>query len=75
MRFKKGDLVRVKEDLVVGGGYYLGFATRMKKFRGKVMKIRYVEENEKYYKLKNADGWCFSEEMIEPVKNTIRRVE
>ncbi len=76
MKFKVGDKVRVKEDLV-SGNYYgnIYFAQSMKEYRGKIFTIRTIDGG--IYSLdgckfisamrEESEFWDFSDEMLEPV--------
>lgn len=75
MKFKVGQKVRVKEDLVVGRMYgEYRFTAAMAKYRGKTYSISDIVDD--YYCLKeckNMTGdfhWKFTDEMLETVKFT-----
>lgn len=67
MKFKVGDKVRVRDDLI-GGEQYSGltFSTLMEAFRGKTFTIGYVDSYFEVYLFENIIGWYFSDEMLEP---------
>lgn len=66
MKFKVGDKVRVKEDLVCGRMYGLNkFVRPMEQYRGQVFRIAYIFRNQ--YEFDDI-GYLFTEEMVEEVK-------
>lgn len=70
MKYKVGDKVRVKKDLKGGehyGGLYFGYG--MENFCGKEFVITRIY-NATNISLAGVFGWCFSEEMLEPVNNS-----
>ena len=72
MKFKVGDKVRVKKDLVVGHDYgedRLYFNSEMEVLRGKVFTVKYC--NNFCYILEGAGGWGFNEAMLEPVNDAV----
>lgn len=72
MKFKVGDKVRVKKDLV-GGHYYgedkLYFNPEMEALRGKVFNVEYCTGLR--CMLKDAGCWDFNEAMLEPVDDVV----
>lgn len=69
MKFKVGDKVRVRKDLVVGSYYnHAFFISDMKKFKGKIVEIREVFNIAGYY-IKGSI-YMFGEDMLEPIKFT-----
>lgn len=72
MKFKVGDKVRVKKDLV-GGCYYgedkLYFNPEMEVLRGKVFNVEYCTDFR--CMLKGAGYWDFNEAMLEAVDETV----
>lgn len=65
MKYKVGDKVRVKEDLVVGNRYGTqAFIEDMKKYSGKTMTISRASSNTYYFK-EDKDEWFWTDEMIE----------
>lgn len=69
MKFKVGDKVKVRNDLVVGSYYnHVFFISDMKKFKGKIVEIREVFNRTGYY-IKGSI-YMFSEDMLEPIKFT-----
>lgn len=72
MKFKVGDKVRVKKDLV-GGCYYgedkLYFNPEMEVLRGKVFNVEYCTDFR--CMLKGAGCWDFNEAMLEAVDETV----
>ena len=69
MQFKEGDVVRIKNDLIVGQNYnnYI-FIEDMEKYKGKISTIKHVCTP--YYTI-NVDNGRFSwtEDMLEPCKD------
>lgn len=75
MKYKVGDKVRVRTDLVVDDEYGIDwgvmFAEEMDKFRGQVVTIAKVT-NEGIYNIKEDDNdWCWTEDMLEPVNDNV----
>lgn len=83
MRYKVGDIVRVKKGLVSthyeskeSPGKSLWLAPYMKRFCGEVGTIAKVEREswaypEVYYLSITDDEWIWSSEMLEPMNNSI----
>lgn len=74
MKFKVGDKVRVKKDLVAGHNYgedRLYFNSGMEVLRGKVFTVKYCNCNNFRYILEGAGGWGFNEAMLEPVNDAV----
>lgn len=79
MNYKVGDKVRVKKNLVVGKVYgHFRFVDEMKKYCGETFAIEECcnrFDGHTFYRLKNAlicEGvhWSFTDEMLEPVRQT-----
>lgn len=69
MRFKEGQKVRVRKDLVVGrkyGQHY--FNGCMEPFKGRVLVVFAISDHS--YRLRDASGLLFSDEMLEPADFT-----
>ena len=67
MKYKVGDKVRVREDLEVGKKYgYYNVVEDMEKYKGKEFIINEVSRS--YYRLKNENWYCWTDEMLEPVE-------
>ena len=67
MKFKVGDKVRVKEDLEVGKNYgHYNVVEDMEKYKGKEFIINEVSRS--YYRLKNENWYCWTDEMLEPIE-------
>lgn len=65
MRFKEGQKVRVRKDLVVGRQYgEYCFSIRMVNLRGKILVVSSVLDNG--YHLEEPSYFYFSDEMLEP---------
>ena len=65
MKFKVGDLVRVRKDLVAGERYGNDdFTGEMKKYKGKIFNIIKTTKSGIYY-LEGCDWYCFTDEMLE----------
>ena len=64
MKYKIGDKVRVREDLVVGQWYGEDtFASAMAPFKGKIVTISNIESC--FYRLKeDSDRWSWTKEMF-----------
>lgn len=72
MKYKVGDKVKVRKDLVVGKLYYMCDKTRgnlfvepMSKWAGCVVEISEIIADQ--YKVKGGDWWSWVDEMFEPV--------
>lgn len=69
MRFKVGDKVRVREDLVVDEWYGSCYFVRsMEKFKGKEFTIKKVFDSVKTYYLVGDECWEWTDKMLEPVE-------
>lgn len=67
MKFKVGDEVKVRNDLVVGDKYGLDyFMSDMEEFKDRNFIIEQVIDDK--YILKNTDGWLWTDEMLELVE-------
>lgn len=66
MRYKVGDKVRVRGDLIVGKRYGQYFNKDMAKLINKVITIRKVV-NKNFYKIEEDAYYCWTDEMFEPV--------
>ena len=67
MKFKVGDKVRIREDLEVGKKYgYYNIVEDMEKYKGKEFIINEVSRS--YYRLKNENWYCWTDEMLEPIE-------
>jgi hypothetical protein len=71
MKYKVGDVVKVKENLTIGT---YGFVPDMEQFRGKISRIRILntnslDEDTLPYKLEFSN-YNFSDEMLEPAEIT-----
>lgn len=68
MKYKVGDKVRIREDLVIGGNYGGSVAVDdMEDMGGSVVTIERVG-NLGYYIEEDPDGYCWTDEMFEPVE-------
>ena len=68
MKYKVGDKVRIREDLVMGGNYGGSVAVDdMTDMCGSVVTIERVG-NLGYYIEEDPDGYCWTDEMFEPVE-------
>lgn len=66
-KYKVGDKVKVREDLVRGKNYGIEtFVDRLEKYKGKITEIENIFENGEYT-LVDCDYWAFTDEMLEPV--------
>ena len=60
MKYREGELVKVKEDLIIGKSY--SGSTFVKEMDVKFIKIEKVEQDKKRYRTKS---YCYTEEMLE----------
>lgn len=75
MKYKVGDKVRIREDLVMGGNYGGSVAVDdMTDMCGSVVTIERVG-NLGYYIKEDPDGYCWTDEMFEPVEEMEMSVE
>lgn len=75
-KFKVGDYVKVKEDLVVNWKYYNEdgetyeyFVSKMAKYKGKILQVIAVAENK--YRLNTDLPYLFIDEMLESVNDDV----
>ena len=69
MKYKVGDKVRIREDLVTGGNYGGCVSVDdMTDMCGRVVTIERVGEVHGYYIKEDPDGYCLTDEMFEPVE-------
>lgn len=69
MKYKVGDKVRIREDLVMGGNYGGSVAVDdMTDMGGSVVTIGRVGEEHGYYIEEDPDEYCWTDEMFEPVE-------
>lgn len=69
MKYKVGDKVRIREDLVTGGNYGGSVAVDdMTDMGGSVVTIERVGEVHGYYIKEDPDEYCWTDEMFEPVE-------
>lgn len=67
MKYKVGDKVRIREDLVTGGNYGGCVAVDdMTDMCGSVVTIERVGEVHGYYIKEDPDEYCWTDEMFEP---------
>ena len=73
MKYKVGDKVRVRSDLVDGKAYdRVNYFNDMDKWKGKVVTISFVDNDYHYYEIaeeKDSDKWMWSAEMFEDVSD------
>ena len=75
MKYKVGDKVRIREDLVIGGNYGGSVAVDdMTDMGGNVVTIERVG-NLGYYIEEDPDGYCWTDEMFEPVEEELTAEE
>lgn len=71
-KFKMGDKVRVKEDLVAGNYYNdVCFSDSMDEYRGEITTISFID-SQGDYNLQGCGIWFFSDNMLEPARLTIK---
>lgn len=76
MRYKVGDKVKVRKDLIEGTDYGgEGVVEEMLEFRGKEVTIQKVMFDREYVILEDRDNWYWTEEMFEPVVRNFEFVE
>lgn len=69
MKYKVGDKVKIREDLVMGGTYGGSVAVDdMTDMGGSVVTIERVGEKFGYYIEEDLDDYCWTDEMFEPVE-------
>lgn len=71
MKYKVGDKVKVRKDLVVGKRYgedRVLINANMEKYFGKIMTVDKITETGKYM-LKDVSHWVWTDEMLEDVEN------
>jgi len=73
MKYKIGDKVKVRKDLILGGNYggYI-FSRDMKGFKGKTFTIQKVGSD--YYRVKE-ESFSWTDEMFEPVITNLDKVK
>ena len=71
MKFKVGNKVRVRKDLEVDKRYGSHvFVDGMQKYRGKVMEVESIW-NDEYYLKETVQDWAFTDEMLEPIEDPL----
>ena len=76
MKYKAGDKVRIREDLVTGGNYGGSVAVDdMTDMGGSVVTIGRVGEVHGYYIEEDPDEYCWTDEMFEPVEEELTAEE
>lgn len=74
MKFKVGDKVKIKENLLCKGYDVAYFASPMKKYKDKEAKITYISPYDGTCHLDIDDGiWWWSEDMLEPYTSKIAK--
>ena len=70
MKYKVGDKVRIRKDLVAGFHYGEdSFTSEMEKYLGKTMTISSIVKNCKYRLKEVAGNWNWTDEMLEDVED------
>lgn len=70
MRYKVGDKVRVRKDLVFNKRYGGNtFVVGMDRYSGKIMTIGYVNHRGNYIFVGDTERWCWTDEMLESVES------
>ena len=72
MKYKVGDKVEARSDLVVNEVYGKdAFVSYMSEYLGKVVTISSfhfdLKDNITGYHIEDKGGWCFTDEMLEPL--------
>ena len=76
MKYKVGDKVRIREDLVVGGNYDGSVVVDdMTDMGGNVVTIGRVGKVHGYYIEEDPDDYCWTDEMFEPVEEELTAEE
>lgn len=76
MKYKVGDKVKIRKDLVVDYSGFILITVEMAKLAGQVVTIEsiqngvYNQEETSYYNV-NENGWGWADDMLEPVKDLI----
>lgn len=72
MKFKVGEKVRVREDLIERNNYGDDtFVAEMNEFKGQVLTISKVRDDNCYFLLEDEMGWYWNDEMLEPVEEKL----
>lgn len=67
-KYKVGDEVRVREDLICGVDYGKEtFVIQMVKYKGMITQIEKIFDDKEYW-LRDCEDWWFTDEMLEPVE-------
>lgn len=81
MRFKKGDKVIVKDNLIKDKKYNnIRFVSDMEKFKGKIVTISRVVENDysptgySYHLKEDRSRWHFSKNMLRHLNSKVKRI-
>ena len=76
MRYKVGDKVKIRKDLIEGTEYGgEGFVDDMMQFRGKEVTIQKVIFDREYILLEDTEKWYWTEEMFESMVRKFEFVE
>lgn len=76
MKYKVGDKVRVRKDLVVDESYGdLTFMDSMEQHKGQVVTIESVDSDGDYTLEEDNCDWCWNDEMLEDVVDDIKSSE
>lgn len=76
MKYKKGDRVRVRPDLVVGKTYGAdSFVEMMERTRGRTFTVSATDDVQRKYYLNGGGYWYFTDEMLEPAVPTFQQIK
>ena len=69
MKYKVGDKVKIREDLIVGNKYGADtYVDDMEQYKGEITTVAKITDNNKY-KLDIDGYWCWTDEMLEDCVN------
>jgi hypothetical protein len=76
MKYKVGDKVRIREDLITNKRYNgLSFIPSMEQYKGKVATITNIIFGDHYIIDLDDNEWCWADEMFEDIKNIPKNVD
>ena len=72
MKYKVGDKVKIREDLVVGYDYNdFTFIVDMEKYKGAIATIKYCYSDESYEVDVDGGTWYWTDDMLEDIDDTM----